>query len=51
MLVWLILWLGLHRLWAAKEVDLRGVGLAAASMLAAALLLTFPPFMDLLQGR
>jgi hypothetical protein len=50
-LIWLAAWLALHRRWAVREIDLGPVNLAAAAMLVAALLLTFPPFMDLLQGR
>jgi hypothetical protein len=49
--VWLIVWLLLARRWAAREVDLMRANVAAFVMLIAGLLLTFPPFMDLLQGK
>lgn len=50
-LVWLGAWLALDRLWRRREVDLARVNTAAFLMLGGGLLLTFPPFMDLLQGR
>jgi hypothetical protein len=49
--VWLLAWLGLSRRWAAREVDLARVSATAFAMLIAGLLFTFPPFMDLLQGK
>jgi hypothetical protein len=49
--VWLLVWLVLDRRWSDREVPLRPVNFAAIAMLAAGLLLTFPPFMDLVQGR
>jgi hypothetical protein len=49
--VWLAVWLVLSRRWARREVDLAAITWAAFAMLAAGLLLTFPPFMDLLQGK
>jgi hypothetical protein len=49
--VWLLSWFGLSRLWGQRDVNLGRVTLAALVMLAAGLLLTFPPFMDLLQGK
>ena len=48
---WLLAWFGLSRLWAKRNVDLGRVNLTAFAMLFIGLLLTFPPFMDLLQGR
>jgi hypothetical protein len=50
-LVWLLAWLVLGRRWRRREVDLVPVNIAAFVMLIAALLLTFPPFGDMLQGR
>jgi hypothetical protein len=50
-LVWLLVWFWLSRRWAAREVNLVRVNVAAFAMLIAGLLLTFPPFMDLLQGK
>jgi hypothetical protein len=49
-LVWLIAWYLLARRWSTRNVGLTGVNIAAFAMLAGGLLLTFPPFMDLLQG-
>jgi hypothetical protein len=50
-LVWLIAWYALARAWTAQSVNLQRVTLAAFAMLVGGLLLTFPPFMDLLQGK
>lgn len=50
-LVWLIVWFVLSRGWAARDVDFKRVNLAAVVMIIAGLLLTFPPFMDFLQGK
>jgi hypothetical protein len=50
-IVWLLVWFVLARAWATRTVNwcvVKGVSLA---MFVAALLLTFPPFMDLLQGK
>lgn len=50
-LAWLIIWALLGRIWTRKTVNLRVVNLTAALMIVAGLLLTFPPFMDFLQGK
>ena len=50
-IVWLVVWFALGRRWSSRQVNLARVNAAAFAMLAAGLLLTFPPFMDLLQGR
>jgi hypothetical protein len=50
-IVWLASWFVLARLWAAKTVNLRKVNAMAFVLLVVGLLLTFPPFMDLLQGK
>jgi hypothetical protein len=50
-IIWLLAWWLLSRLWAAREVSLKRVNWAAGAMIIAGLLLTFPPFMDLLQGK
>ena len=50
-IVWLVAWVGLSRRWAPRDINLVRVNVASGSMLIAALLLTFPPFMDLLQGK
>jgi hypothetical protein len=49
--VWLAAWAGLHRRWKTRDVSMIGVNVAAFGMLVLALLLTFPPFMDLVQGK
>ena len=49
--VWLGAWLGLSRLWSKRNVSFGAVNVAAFMMLLVGLLLTFPPFMDLLRGR
>jgi len=50
-IVWLVAWWGLSLLWREREVSLKGVNWAAALMIVTGLLLTFPPVMDLLQGK
>jgi hypothetical protein len=50
-IIWLGAWFGLDRAWGGRAVDLRTVTFAAFALLAVGLLLTFPPFMDLLQGK
>lgn len=50
-IVWLVSWLGLGALWDNKNVSLLKVNVAAFLLLAVGFLLTFPPFMDLLQGK
>jgi hypothetical protein len=50
-LVWLAAWFALSRRWARRAVNMVPVNLTALAMFVAALLLTFPPFMDLLQGK
>jgi hypothetical protein len=49
--VWLATWYWLGSRWNAVDVNMVRINLAAFAMLGAALLLTFPPFMDLLQGK
>lgn len=49
--VWLAAWFVLFRLWRKRTVALAGVNLAALAMLGVGFLLTFPPFMDLVQGK
>lgn len=46
----LVSWFMLSRRWAIRDVAILPVNIAAVLMLIAGLLLTFPPFMDLLQG-
>ncbi|MGU7812732.1 hypothetical protein [Burkholderia sp. AW49-1] len=49
--VWLLSWFVLSRQWGAKSVALWRVNLVAFILLALSVMLTFPPFMDLLQGK
>jgi hypothetical protein len=49
--VWLIAWWVLARRWATATVAMRKVNLISLLLLAVGVLLTFPPFMDLLQGK
>ena len=50
-IVWLVAWFALHRQWRRRTVAMGGVNVAAFVLLAVGFLLTFPPFMDLLQGK
>lgn len=47
-IVWLVAWLVLARLWKTKTVALAKVNTVAFVLLGIGLLLTFPPFADLL---
>ena len=49
--VWLIAWFALARRWSGQTVAMAKVNLAAFALLAVGVLLTFPPVMDLIQGR
>jgi len=49
--IWLVSWFVLGRRWASRDVNLLLVNGAAILMLIGGVLLTFPPFMDLLQGK
>ena len=50
-LVWLVAWFGLHQIWRDKTVAMMKVNIWSFALLAVGFLLTFPPFMDLLQGK
>jgi hypothetical protein len=50
-IVWLVAWWVLGRRWATATVAMAKVNLISFLLLAAGVLLTFPPFMDLLQGK
>jgi len=50
-IVWLASWFALGRLWGNKNIAMGAVNIVAFASLAIGLLLTFPPFMDLLQGK
>jgi hypothetical protein len=49
--IWLVVWLALNRLWRTRTVAMGWINIAAFALLAVGFLLTFPPFMDLLQGK
>jgi hypothetical protein len=49
--VWLVSWFALSRRWMGRNPNWRRINLAAALLCVVGLLLTFPPFMDLLQGK
>jgi lysylphosphatidylglycerol synthetase-like protein (DUF2156 family) len=49
--IWLVAWFILARRWHNATVSLSKVNAAAFALLVVGLLLTFPPFMDLLQGK
>jgi hypothetical protein len=48
--IWLMAWFVLERLWAGKEVALGRVTFAAYFLLVVGLLLTFPPFIDFIKA-
>ena len=49
--LWLVVWYALSRRWGGRTVAIGKVNLAAFVFLALGVLLTLPPFMDLLQGK
>jgi hypothetical protein len=49
--VWLVAWVILARRWGNMTVALARINLVAFALLAVGVLLTFPPVMDLLQGK
>ena len=49
--LWLMLWFALNRLWRLKTVSMKRVNAISILLFAGGVLLTFPPFMDLLQGK
>jgi hypothetical protein len=50
-IIWLGVWFALDRMWHTKTVSIAKINVAAFVLLALSLLLTFPPFVDLLQGK
>lgn len=50
-LFWLVLWFALNRMWRDRTVSMSRVNIASVVLFAGGVLLTFPPFMDLLQGK
>ncbi len=49
--IWLIAWFALSRSWQTRTVSIAKVSVAAFVLLFVGFLLTFPPFIDLLQGK
>lgn len=49
--IWLLTWFILARAWRAKTVRMQWINISAFSLLILSLLLTFPPFIDFLQGK
>jgi hypothetical protein len=49
--IWLVVWLVLHRLWRARTISMSRVNTLSVLLFVGGVLLTFPPFMDLLQGK
>lgn len=50
-IVWLATWFVLSRLWRRRDVNVSRTNVVAGTMFAAAFLLTFPPFADVLLGK
>ena len=50
-IIWLVAWFALDRMWRTRTVALGGINVAAFALLVVGFLLTFPPLMDLLQGK
>lgn len=50
-LLWLVIWFALNRLWRRRTVNMATINLASVALFVGGVLLTFPPFMDLLQGK
>jgi hypothetical protein len=50
-LAWLVAWLLFSRLWRKRDVNLVLTNAISIVMFACALLITFPPIMDFLQGK
>jgi hypothetical protein len=49
--IWLGVWYGLSSRWHGKHIELARVNIAALILLGVGVALTFPPFMDLIQGK
>ena len=49
--VWLVAWFVLARRWDNRNVEMGKVNLYSFALLLVGVLLTFPPVMDLIQGR
>jgi hypothetical protein len=49
--IWLVVWFVLSKKWAATNLSMKRINLISFLLLGSGLLLTFPPFGDLLQGK
>jgi hypothetical protein len=49
--IWLVVWIVLGSRWKARTVSMVKVNIVSYVLLVVGFLFTFPPFMDLLQGR
>jgi hypothetical protein len=49
--IWLASWFVLAKMWDGRDVEMKRISVAAFVLLAVGFALTFPPFMDLLQGK
>jgi hypothetical protein len=49
--IWLLTWIVLTSRWGGKTVGIAKINWATFILLTLGILLTFPPFMDLLQGK
>ena len=49
--IWLASWFVLAKMWDGRDVAMKRIGVVAFVLLAVGFALTFPPFMDLLQGK
>jgi len=49
--IWLAMWAILSRLWSRRDLNMAVINRSALLLFVGGLLLTFPPFMDLLQGK
>jgi hypothetical protein len=50
-IIWLVAWFVLNRMWREKTVPMVKINVISFLLLGVGFLLTFPPFMDLLQGK
>jgi hypothetical protein len=50
-IIWLVCWAVLGQQWRLRTVSMAKVNVSSFVLLAIGFLLTFPPFMDLLQGK
>jgi hypothetical protein len=50
-LFWLVLWFVLAKRWRGKNISIGKINVVGLVLLALGILLTFPPFADVLQGK